>query len=341
MILAGVGAAGKRTPLNVTATFAAFPGPANVTYGEFISYKATFKNNTGTSLTHVKFRQIYPEVVRDGNDPVPTGPPVDSNCPTTPTTATVTIDGVAKSQWICDFGSVAAGADQLTLIVVWNVPSAGSTAVNCDGCLKSNARWTVKEGANDVADPNDTFPTSTGVDVSATLLAVGGTQETKRAGGYETAGTSCDDTEGAGNLPTNAEVSEENPVSTTVCLPSFTLTAEQRKLGLGYATTITEANARSAQVCIADLGKSCDEPGNVDATFPNGLVTHIFHVAVAGLPKNYEITTVSHDGVPLDACPVPNPNPDPAGCATIIPPKGNYKIWILVATAPKNGSWNW
>jgi hypothetical protein len=341
MVLAGGGVAGKRTPLNIPATFAAFPGPANVTYGEFISYKATLKNDSGTNLTHVKFRQIYPEVVRDGNAPVPTGPPVDSNCPTTPTTIQVTVDGVAKSQWICDFGPVDASADQLTLIVVWNAPSVGSTAVNCGGCLTSNGRWTVKEGANDTSDPNDTFPKPTGVDVPATLLAVGGTQETKRAGGYETAGASCADTEAAGNLRTNVDVTKDNPVSTTVCLPDFTLTAAQKKLGLGYATTITEANARSAQVCIADLGKSCDESGPVDVTFTNALVTHIFHVAVAGLPKNYEITTVSHDGVALAACPVPNPNPDPAGCVTIVPPKGNYKIWIIVATAPKNGLWDW
>jgi hypothetical protein len=341
MAIASGGGAGNRTPLKIPATFEAFPGPANVTYGQLIAYKATLKNDTGTTLTHVKFRQIYPEVVRDGNDPVPTGPPVDSNCPTTPTTVTVTVNGVAKSQWICEFGSVAADADQLTLIVVWNVPSVGSTTVNCDGCLTSTGRWTVKEGANDVADPNDTFPKPTGVDVPATLLAIGGTQETKRAGGYETAGASCGDTEAAGNLGTNAAVSAENPVSTTVCLPPFALTAEQRKLGLGYATTITEASARSAQVCIADLGKSCDDAGVVDATFADGLVTHIFHVAVAGLPKNYEITTVSHDGVPLDACPVPNPTPDPDGCVSITPPKGNYKIWIIVATAPKNGLWDW
>ena len=52
---------GQRRTADADATFAAFPGPGEVTYGEQIAYKARVRERTASSmLTHVRFRQTVP-----------------------------------------------------------------------------------------------------------------------------------------------------------------------------------------------------------------------------------------------------------------------------------------
>ena len=95
-------------------------------------------------------------------------------------------------------------------------------------------------------------------------------------------------------------------------------------------------------MCIAALGFSCDDNSAPDANFGDADVVHIFHVAAAGLPKSYEIGTITHNGEPLELCSAPGAEADPDGCVVeIIPPKGNPKIWIIVAKSPTNGLWGW
>ena len=326
-ILATGGSAGPRA---AEVTFDAFPGPGQVTYGQQIAYKATFKNTSGTTLTHVMFRQSYP--VASGV----AATPADDTCPTTPTTITTS----TGKEWICDFGNQVANAAPLALTIVWKAPPQTSTS-NCPDCLVSNGRWTVKEGVNDVSDPNDAIPQG-GKTVTATLLAsnVGG-GELLKAGGYETGPTSCADPKGAGNLQTNPLVSLTNPVTTTVCFPAFTI-PPGNLVDLGFATTITETagNARHSEVCIADLGTNCG-PTYIDANFAPQAVTHVFHVADAALlPKNYTITTVSHNGGPptvQGAC-------DVNGFCVVTIRLDNIKgtkIWTIVVTSPTNGYFDW
>jgi hypothetical protein len=311
--------------------FDAFPGPGQVTYGKQIAYKATFKNTSGTTLSHVIFRQGYP--ASNGVESTP----VDDTCPTPPVTITKA-DG--SHEWACDFGNQSANATPLALTIVWQVPPQGTATSNCPNCLVSNGRWTVKEGVNDVSDPNDAFPPG-GINVTATLLASNmGGGELLKAGGYETGPTSCADTDGPGNLQTNPVVSLTNPVTTTVCFPAFTIPSNNL-VDLGYATTITETagNARHSEVCIADLGTNCG-PSYVDANFAPLAVTHVFHVADAALPKNYTITTVSHNGGPPTlegAC-------DPNGFCVVSIDLDNVKgtkIWTIVVTSPINGFFDW
>ncbi len=318
---------GSAGPRAADATFDAFPGPGQVTYGQQIAYKATFKNTSGTTLTHVMFRQGYP--VAGGVYATP----VANTCPSTPTT----ISTATGPQWICDFGNQSTNAGPLALTVVWQVPTLASTD-NCVNCLVSNGRWTIKEGTNDVSDPNDAFPPG-GTTVPATLLASNaGGSELLKAGGYETAPASCADPTGSGNLRTNPVVSLTNPVSTTVCFPAFTIPSGNR-VDLGYATTISETagNARHSEVCIVDLGTNCG-PSYVDANFAPLAVTHVFHVADGALPKGYKITTVSHNGGPATvqgAC-------DPSGfCVVSITLENKTKIWTIVVTSPTNGYFDW
>lgn len=332
-ILASGGSAGPRA---ANVSFDAFPGPGQVTYGEQIAYKATFQNTSGTTLSHVIFRQGYP--VANGVEATPVAGL--NTCPTTPVTLTKS-DG--SHVWTCEFGNLSANAPKVGLTVVWQVPAQGSATDNCPNCLVSNGRWTVKEGVNDVADPNDAFPQG-GKDVFATLLASNkGGKETLKAGGYETQGTSCADETGAGNLQTNPDVNLGNPVSTTVCLPSFGRPANG--VDLGYVTQITETknNARHAEVCVAQLGTDC-ATGYVDADFslldPPGVITHVFHVADAALPNGYKITAVSHNGGPATAQGACDTNGFCVLTIRLDNVKGT-KIWTIVVTSPTNGYFDW
>ena len=192
------------------STFDAFPGPGQVTYGQHIAYKATFKNKSGTTLTHVIFRQTYPVAFGVASEPVEGL----NTCPTAPVIVTKS-DG--SHVWTCDFGNLAAKADMVGLTVVWQVPPQGDATDNCTpvkptDCLTSNGRWTVKEGVNDISDPNDALPSAAGIDRSATLLASNsGGREKLKAGGYETRRASCDDPETAGSLQTNPGVNSTIP----------------------------------------------------------------------------------------------------------------------------------
>jgi hypothetical protein len=338
-------AGGSAGPRQADVTFVAFPGPAEVTYGQQIAYKATFKNQSGTTLTHVIFRQTYP--IANGIEATPVAGL--NTCPTTPVIVTKA-DG--SHVWTCDFGNLSANAAQVGLTVVWQVPPQGSATTNCPDCLVSNGRWTVKEGVNDVADPNDAFPSADGINRAATLLASkSGGGEKLKAGGYVTQGTSCADPSLGGNLQTNPDVTTQNPVSTTVCLPQFG--KPTNGVDLGYVTAITERvvggtpDARHSQVCVAKLGTTCpdvDDPG-ADADFglldPPQVITHVFRVADAALlPKGYKITAVSHNGGPATT----KGSCDSNGFCVIDIRLDNFKgtkIWTIVVTSRTNGYFDW
>ena len=335
VIFVGGGSAGPRL---ADVTFVAFPGPAEVTYGQQIAYKATFQNRSGTTLSHVIFRQGYPTV-----NGVEASPVAGLNtCPTTPGIVTKS-DG--SHVWTCDFGNLAANAPQVGLTVVWQVPPQGTATANCVNCLISNGRWTVKEGVNDVSDPNDAFPSKDGINVPATLLASNsGGGEKLKAGGYVTQSASCADPSVAGSLQTNPDVNNANPVSTTVCLPPFGKPANG--VDLGYVTTITEtaSNPRHSEVCVAALGSNCD-PGYVDADFglldPPQVITHVFHVADAALlPKGSKITAVSHNGGPATAQGACDSNGFCVLTIRLDNLKGT-KIWTIVVTSRTNGYFDW
>ena len=188
----------------------------------------------------------------------------------------------------------------------------------------------------------------------ADLLAQSGSGEKLKAGGYETASVSCGegddiDTEADGNLRTTP-LGAGNFLTTTICLPTIDLENAEKQLGLGYAAKITEAsNSLSATVCIAALGVSCDVANPVEANFGAEDVVHIFHIALDGVGRDFEITTsdtgltsVKHDDEFLRLCKIEGAESDLAGCVvTIVPPKGNDKFWIVVAKSPTNGLWGW
>ena len=160
-VAVGGGSAGNRV---AEATFAAFPGPGRVTYAENIAYRATFTNTGGSNFTKVTFRQSVP--VANGQ----AAQLVNHSCPSAPT--------IVDGEFRCAYGSLApgtAGTPQLVITVIWKVPTL-ALPDGCD-CLATTGRWTIKEGVNDPADPNDAFGRT---DIVSTLLA---TRDRRRARG--------------------------------------------------------------------------------------------------------------------------------------------------------------
>ena len=339
-VVAGGGSAGNRSG---DPTFETFPGPGRVTFGENIAYRATFTNIGSSQFTHVIFRMRVP-YADFGSPPFQEASPVTSTCPTTP----VTVNTPNGPEWTCDFGKLdpgTLGEPQLVLTVVWKAPTIASTT-NCD-CLKTNGRWTVKEGVNDQADPNDAFPPG-GRPQTATLLSAQSDtldpNETKEAGGYESELEPCTNALGTGSLRTKPKLDPVlNPVSTTICLPSPIPSSDEDP---GVATTIVESATHQhagghpslgqSEVCIAALGTNCG--GTIVAQdFSPALVTFVFRIHDGALPKGEKITQVFHNGFPLAPC----PSSDPNGCVDSITLDKKTKIWTVVAKAPTNGYFDW
>ena len=308
---AGGGSAGNRT---ADVTFDAFPGPGSVTYEENIAYTLTFENTGGSNFTHVEGRQRVPVATFEGTEYPATL--IASTCGAV----------IQGNEAICSFGNLPPGSPPVEATLVWRAPTIPS-ATGCDGCLVSGSRWFIKEGKE--TNANEVFPSE---DVAASLLGGEGTDEKLNAGSYEI--TACSDPLGAGSLRTNRVVSLADPVSSTFCIPSVIPTATD----LGHTTTITElpGNARHSEVCIAALGQDCT-PGYLEADFSPEVVTFVFRVADAALPKGYKITQVFHNGVLLTAttCAV---NQE---CVLSIKLDNKTKVWTIVATSPTNGLWDW
>ena len=264
-----------------------------------------------------------------------------STCPTTP----AIVQAAGGSDWVCSFGKLkpgTPGVEQLVLSVVWQATSPSGSPTTCSGCLTTNGRWTIKEGVNDTADPNDAFPAG-GKNVAATLLDASSGAALVEAGGYELP-TACTDPLGAGSLRTKQAVSVANKVSTTVCLPTFAVSGPN----LGLATTILESDlddgnpaghpslGRSA-VCVAALGQNCGTEGSYTPFVFATPISFVFRISGAALSYHDKITQVFHNGQPLPAC----PSADPNGCYTSIAYDKWTKVWTVQAQARSNGLWGW
>jgi hypothetical protein len=309
------GSAGNRVG---TPTLEAVPGPGAVSYGENIAYTASFSNDGNSTFTHTTLTMAPPVIQATGE----TATFVKSSC------------GPANSAGVlvCDLGNLNANA-VARVTVVWNVP-AGDSQQGCSradsgtDCLLAKTTWQINE--NKSTNGNETFQQSAGADLIGTS-PTDPVNNQLRAGGYEV--TSC--AAGGSSLKTNQSVSKNNPVATSFCLPSFTTNTTD----LGLATTITETagSARTSEVCVAALGQNCPAGSRADFGPSGGVITFTFLVSVDGLPKNYKIEKVFHDGheVTSATCSADNE------CVTSIKLDKKKGIWTIVTTAETNGSWDW
>lgn len=341
-LLASSGSAGNRT---AEVTFQALPGDS-VTYGESFATTTTFKNTGNSNFTHVQLRQLVPAT--GGANPA-SATLLDSSCGAV----------IVGNEAVCEFDSLGSG-QTATATLLWGAPASGA---GCASCLATSGIWLIKEGKP--TNSNEVFPFPA-TPFAATLLGGDGSQEKKKAGGYETQGVgvgSC--TAGAGNLHTNPALTNTDPVSSTVCLPLFTIPTGSFAFGL--SSTITEITTEPATgvqktlgqsvVCVAALGQSC-VAGHVP--FNWGTTTkarHVFRILGSALTGNKTITKVFHNGAELKLCSTTQGASSLNGCVVSItssssflsfspsssntnPPSGN-KVWTVVADAPTNGPWNW
>jgi hypothetical protein len=309
-VMVAGGSAGNRVG---TPTLEAVPGPGAVSYGENIAYTASFKNEGNSTFTHTTFKMTPPVITTTGE----TATFVKASCGSLDSSGTL----------VCDFGSLNAGASVPPLTVVWNVP-AGDTRAGCTDCLVADSTWQVNE--NKATNGNETFSKST----TAALIGTSAQDPVNnqlRAGGYEIASCAV----GGSSLKTNQNVSKDNPVATSFCLPAFATSGTN----LGLATTITETagSAQTSEVCVADLGQNCPAGSRANFGPSGGVITFTFLVSADALPKKYTITTIRHDGheVTADTCAADNE------CVTSIKLDKKTGIWKIVTTAETNGSWDW
>jgi hypothetical protein len=327
------GSAGNRT---AEVTLEAFPGPA-VTAGENIAYRTSMKNTGSSNFTHVELRQRVPVAKTGGVDhPAML---VSSSCGAV----------VRNGEAVCTFGSLRSGAT-VSATLLWGAP----TGASCSGCLETDATWLIKEGKP--TNANEAFKTDL---VKASLLGGDGSQEKQQAGGYETASANC--TSATGNLHTNQALSSSNPVSSTVCLPAFTV--PQGGVDLGLASLIVESSTHQhegghpelgqSDVCVAAFGQNCGGTYTPQNFAPN-VVTFIFRIHNSALttvstlslkhggpppPSSKKITQVFHNGFLLPKCSVA-PN-YVHGCFVSITQDSSTKIWTVTARASTNGYWDW
>jgi hypothetical protein len=344
-VVAPGGSAGERS---LDFTFEAVPGPGEVTYGENLAYRAEISNNSGSTQTHVIFRMGKP-YTGSSTDPVPAAELIDSTCPVNDGKGVWVTYTDGTSEWTCDVGTLAATTDdtpQVTLSMVWRVLPSEATD-DCPGCLKADARVTVKEGLNDETNPNDAFLPGN-PQLPATLLAANSeaSQNTDSAGGYET--EACTDATGSGSLRTKQKLDGQNTVSTTVCIPTIPTDANN----LGLATTLKEeigqhpddpghAALGRSNVCVAALGENCPADAEHAQNFgTEDPLTLVFRIADDALPNGEKITVVYHNGNALPTCAASPTNAD--GCTVSIERSGGrVKIWTIVVRSPTNGFYNW
>lgn len=303
------GSAGNRVG---TPTLDAVPGPGAVSYGQNIAYTASFSNDGNSTFTHATFKMAPPVIQPTGE----TAGFVKASCGSVDSAGVLT----------CDFGSLASGA-VARLTVVWNVP-AGDSTPGCTDCLVADSTWQINE--NKATNSNETFTQSE----TADLIGTSPTEPVSnqlRAGGYEVASCAA----GGSSLSTNQAVSKSNPVATSFCLPDFAT----NETDLGLATTITETagNARASEVCVAALGQNCPAGSRADFGPSGGVISFKFLVSADALPKNYKITTISHDGHEVTAATCAADNE----CVTSIKLDRKTRIWTILTTAETNGPWGW
>jgi hypothetical protein len=333
------GSAGNRTG---EVKLEVYPS-ASVTYGENIGYVLTFENTGKSTFTHVEARQQVP-VATFGASSYP-ATLVGSSCGAV----------VQGSHAVCSFGSMSSGAS-IRATFVWRAPTIPS-ATGCTDCVTTEANVSIKEGKP--TNDNENFGTGA---VKASLFATDGSQETKRAGGYETEAATC--TSATGNLHTNQVLHKtNNPVTTTVCFPAFTIPAGSPDVG--FASTIVESSLHQhpgghpelgqSDVCIAALGQNCTSGYTPQNFFPQ-VATIIFRIhndAITSTVQTMQafsgwhpppsgkkkITQVFHNTVLLPKCQVDPTFPE--GCVESITQDHWTKNWTVVVKASTNGFYDW
>jgi hypothetical protein len=317
---------------------AEFPAPVfapSVTAGKNIQYRFSFKNTGDSTFTKVVVRQLVPFADVGSH---PQASIVASTCPSTPV-----INPTPRGpEWACDVGKLFLG-QQVKLTVLWKAPAVALDS-DCDGCLKSAVRVTVKEGLKDVGNMNDSFFPTGGTDLASNLLLSDSPIEVSEL--KAATEPACTDPFGDGSLQTKRALDpENNPVSSTWCLPKTP--SNQDNFGIAARVFETPGPQHPVQVCFAALGQECG--GTYDPhDFTPEFATGVFRVRGESVgPEG--ITEVTHNGQALDDCPLSGPLPTNGCVVSITPPPGwplpppdpADNFWTIVVKSSTNGPYDW
>jgi hypothetical protein len=325
---------------------AEFPAPVyapSITAGKNIQYRFSFKNIGDSTFTKVVVRQLVP-VAAVGSEPIAEATFVKSTCPSTPVVNPTPLG----PEWACDLGKLPLG-QQRKLTVLWKTPALDT---DCNGCLKSAVRVTIKEGLKDLGNMNDSFFPEGGGNLVSNLLQADSpieVSELKAVGD-----PLCIETKQALH-PT------DNKVSSRWCLPE--VPSDQDNFGI--AARIFEEQLEPTPdpprdrvlVCFAALGQECGE-GYTAHNFLDRFATGVFRVRGETIdPVVYPegITVVRHNGLELPRCTSGEP-PPPNGCVVSITAAPGWPVppaeqepplnpelyfWTIEVRSSTNGPYDW
>jgi hypothetical protein len=299
------------------ATLTAFMD--KTTYGGNAAYTSTF-THSGKSQTHVRYHNPIPE---NGDEDAASF--LYASC-----------DGVLNAtEFVCDPIKLKKN-DTATVVIVWK--TFGDDTSECEGsepCFVNEGYWTSDSGTNAPQKPKKT----TDVSFEIGLLE---SDDDDEAATYALEGCDPEDLDTA-TLKTNANLSEDNPLATIVCIPSF---AQPDELQPGLVGTVLEAATdqvgafgEGSEVCVAVT--LCSTPFQFDTPGGTTRITFVFFIheptfeALADGP----VTTIFHDGAALLSCDDPyDPDTDP--CVVSIESEGGLGTTTVVATGTDNGGWD-
>ena len=166
--------AGNRGPV---PELTEFPGPEEVTFGEFVSYTAKLPNVQKSSFTHVIYRHKRPVTTLNGQPALATL--VYASCDPTRTNWAPDADGF----YTCpEIAQVPAGTSA-RIVLVFRTPGTANGVgdnVTCNAqnscAVVSNGYWIIKEGTGKPGSSGpDTFP-PLNEPLSVTTNLLGGTR---------------------------------------------------------------------------------------------------------------------------------------------------------------------
>jgi hypothetical protein len=294
-------------------------------YAGNAAYKTTFVHQ-GKSQTHVRYHNVIP-VNGDGDQ----AEIAFSTCAGTFT----------PTEFVCNPIKLKKG-ETATVVVVWETFPDGSSA-GCDSspCMANAGYWTSDAGTNAPQKPKKL------ADVGPVETALLAGDDENEAATYALEGCDPEDLDTA-TLKTNADLSNDNPLATIVCIPDFENPGEflPGLIGSVLEAPTDQAGAvgEGSEVCVA--AESCATPFQFDSriTFVFLIDEDTFFPPVFDLfsTASYEwdpespVTTVFHDGVAVPLCD-DMPLADP--CVESIESDGEGTTTV-VATGTDNGSWD-
>lgn len=288
------------------ATLAVLPGLEAVTYGQTAAYRSTIVNTGLTTLKNVSFRMSIPKTLVDGS-------PQPAAFQSASCTGTV-----SATEFACTVSSAVPPGQSAAVTIAWRTPGAGSSA-DCpvdEPCLTASGIWLMSQPR--------TFPVGP---VGTELLS--GSDENKAA---TYALTTCTDPSNP-TLATNPALSADNPLATSVCIPSLPTDPLQK----GVVTSIEERDrtpsdpgvTQVSDICIPAPTFACDQAPFVFSSFG----TFTFQILNSSLPEGTAITKVFHDGALVSTRPRDDPH------VVIIKNQKFKGITTVIVQSTRNGSW--